>query len=86
MISKTNVEFSILTGVHNNLNPVLVSDGSDENLEIVVVEGELTPKNCRFINGYAPQEYRKSDDRIKFFARIEQEVIMAKLNGCMVCL
>ena len=72
---------SILTGVHNSLKPVIVSDGSDEEHEILVVEGELSEKNCRFINGYAPQEYSKTDKRIKFFARIEEEVVLAKLNG-----
>ena len=37
---------SILTGVHNSLSPVLVSDGSDEDLEIVVVEGEILVRIC----------------------------------------
>ena len=77
---------SILTGVHTNLSPVLVSDGSDEDLEILVVEGEISDRKCRFINGYAPQEYSKIDHRIQFFARIEQEVLMSLLNGCMVCI
>ena len=76
---------SLLTGVHKNLNPVLVSDGSEDEIEILVVQGEVSGKNIRFINGYGPQEYAASDDRIKFFARLEEEIILSKLNGCLTC-
>ena len=47
---------SLLTGVHHSLNPILVSDGSDKHLEILVVQGEIGERNFQFINGYAPQE------------------------------
>jgi hypothetical protein len=47
---------SILTDIHCSLNPVLISDGATENIEIIVVEGEMNEKKCRFINGYGPQE------------------------------
>ena len=75
----------MLTGVHKNLNPVLVSDGLEDNIEIIVVQGEVNGKQIRFINGYGPQEYAASDDRIKFFARLEEEIVLSKLNGCMTC-
>ena len=49
---------SILTGVHKNLNPVFISGGEDET-EILVVQGEISGVNIRFINGYGPQETAK---------------------------
>ena len=70
---------SILTGAHSDLNPVLISDGSEDDTEVLVIEGELGGKKCRFINGYGPQEYADVDTRIKFFARIEEEVVIAKI-------
>ena len=72
---------SILTGVENSLNPILISDGSDE-IEILVVEGEIGNRKCRFINGYGPQECADINKRIQFFAKLEEEVIKAVLHGC----
>ena len=46
---------SILTAVHENLNPVFISGGEDDT-EILVVQGQTTGINIRFINGYGPQE------------------------------
>ena len=42
--------------------------------------------NCRLINAYGPQEYEKIEGRIKFYARLEQEVINAKMFGNLVCI
>ena len=77
---------SLLTGVHSSLNPIMVSDGSDEDIEILVVEGEIEGRKIRFINGYGQQESANIDKRIQFFARLEEEIIKAKLNGAMVCI
>ena len=60
-----------------------MSDGLEDNIEIIVVQGEVNGKQIRFINGYGPQEYAASDDRIRFFARLEEEIVLSKLNGCM---
>ena len=43
-----------------------------------MIEGEINGKKCRFINGCGPQEYSDNDTRMKCFARIEEEVIIAK--------
>ena len=75
-----------MTGIHCSLNPVLISDVATENIEIIVVEGEMNEKKCRFINGYGPQESADVDTRINFFARLEEEIIKAKLNGSMICI
>ena len=77
---------SILTGVHESLNPIMVSDGSKEDVEILVVEGDVEERKCRFINGYGPQEYADVDKRVKFFSHLEEEVIKAKLQGALICI
>ena len=48
---------SIMTGIHKNLSPVFISGGED-NLEILVVQAKIGCFDCRFINGYGPQEYK----------------------------
>ena len=70
---------SILTGVHSSLDPIMVSDGSKEEVEILVVEGDIGDRKCRFFNGYGPQETASIDKRINFFAHLEEEIIKAKL-------
>ena len=77
---------SLMTGVHTKLDPIMVSDGTEDDVEILVVEGEIEGKKIRFINGYGPQESAELDKRVKFFAHLEEEVIKAKLIGALVCI
>ena len=77
---------SLMTGVHTKLDPIMVSDGTEEDVEILVVEGQIEGRKIRFINGYGPQESADLDKRIKFFAHLEEEVIKAKLIGALVCI
>ena len=79
------VQLSILTGVHKSLHPVFISGGEDDT-EILVVQAKIGKYDCRFINGYGPQEYQKIEDRIKFYARMEQEVINAKMFNNFICI
>ena len=37
-------------------------------------------------NGYGPQEYQSIEDRIKFYARLEQEIINAKMFDNLICI
>ena len=76
---------SILTGVHKNLHPVFIS-GGEENIEILVVQAKIGKYECRFINGYGPQEYQNFEDRVNFYARLEQEVINAKMFENLICI
>ena len=45
---------SLITGVHENLSPVLIFE--DNQLEILVVQVIISQYACRFINAYGPQE------------------------------
>ena len=65
---------SILTGIHKSLEPVFVS-GGEEDIELLVVQAKVGNNNCRFINGYGPQENQCFETRISFYAWLEQEVI-----------
>ena len=42
----------LLTAVHKNLNPVSISDDTEE--EVLVVQAKILNKNVRFINAYGP--------------------------------
>ena len=74
-----------MTGIHKNVSPMFISGGED-NLEILVVQAKIGCFDCRFINGYGPQEYENIEERIKFYARLEQEVVNAKLFNNLVCI
>ena len=55
----------LLTAVDQDLEPVLISDGGDEN-EILVVQANLGNQEIRIINAYGPQE----DEVEKFLAAV----------------
>ena len=74
----------LLTAVHKTLNPVCVSNDTEE--EVLVVETKLDGKKVRFINGYGPQDDDDEEVRHAFFNRIDIEVKRAKLSGCFICI
>ena len=55
---------SILTAIHTNLNPVYISGGED-CMEILVVQAKIGIFDCR---------YASAQDKIAFYARLDQEV------------
>ena len=73
---------SLLTAIHENLNPVFIS-GGENDMEILVVQAEVGVHKCRFINFYGPQEYADKVTKIEFFSRLDQEVKKAvERNHC----
>ena len=74
----------LLTAVHNNLNPVYINDGDD--VEVLIVEIEVSGLKVRLMNGYGKQEYDKEEDRTSFFNFLDLEIKSAKLSGALVCL
>ena len=72
-------------GVLKDLNPVWVSEGSDE-IEIMVVEFELSGLKIRLINAYGPQEKEKVSIKSQFWDRLDSEITQAESVGCAVIL
>ena len=72
----------LLTAVHKSLKPVSISE--DDDVEILVVEGNINDRKTRFVNGYGPQETCNDETREKFFKTIE--VKSSKLAGALVCI
>ena len=57
-----------------------------EEVEIIVVEGKIQERSCRFINAYGPQESAELNKRIQFYSRLEEEIIKAKMQNTLICL
>ena len=72
-------EHGSMLGVHESLQPVLVSEYSD-SFEMIVVEIKAS-KDVRVIVGYGPQENIPAGERMTFFATLEEEVVSAKMAG-----
>ena len=73
---------SLLTGVHENLSPVLIYE--NDILDILVVQIKIGNQIIRLINAYGPQEYDSQDKIIEFYSIIDQEVQNAKEEGCQI--
>ena len=75
----------LLTAVDEKLLPVLISTGKKDASEILVVQVKSENHSIRIINAYGPQEdtYNK-DDIFEFWQELEQEVMSAKDDGCLL--
>ena len=67
-------------GIHNALNPTLVSKYENE-FELICVEVVVAKREIRIITGYGPQEYWPDTLKLPFFHALEEEVIKAKNDG-----
>ena len=76
---RTKVKGGTAIAVHKSLKPMLIEEYSDE-FELLVVEIKLADKEVRVMSGYGPQENWRKDERIPFFAKLEEEVKKAKLH------
>ena len=73
----------LLTAVHKSLNPISVSEDTED--EVLVVQGNIGMNKVWFINGYGPQEGPKETNQ-SFFNRLDSEVKSAKLAGTLICM
>ena len=66
--------------------PVLTSTGENDEAEFITVQVKAGNHDIRIINAYGPQE----DDNIvkiyNFWEEIENEIISAKDNNCLILL
>ena len=76
---RTKVKGGTAIAVHKSLKPMLIEEYSDK-FELLVVEIKLADKEVRVMSGYGPQENWRKDERIPFFAKLEEEVKKAKLH------
>ena len=72
-----------MIGVHESLNPVLISS-YEEDFELIVIQTKIGNKVIRFITGYGPQEGWDESDKLPFFIALDQEVGKAHLEGISV--
>ena len=54
-----------MIGVHESLNPILISLYED-SFELIGVETKIGPKNKRFITRYGPQETWEEAEKLPF--------------------
>ena len=66
--------------VHMDLNPILISEHI-ELFKMLVVQVTVDNKDIRIITGYGPQENIEISKRMPFFAKLEEEVLSAKLGN-----
>ena len=72
---------SLMTGIHENLDPVLIYE--DVDMEILVVQIRVNNLSVRIINAYGPQEYAGHDKIISFYSTLDQIIKNAKFDGCL---
>ena len=71
----------LLTAVVRDLEPVLISDGGEEN-EILVVQANVGKHKIRIINAYGPQE-DEAEKSLSFWQQLEAETISADDENCL---
>ena len=54
----------LLTAADENLEPVLISTGKEENSEVLTIQIKAGKHNIRIINAYGPQEDVSSKEAI----------------------
>ena len=73
----------LLTAVNDNLSPMLISEGSEDE-EILVIQVVVGKYKTRIINAYGPQETDNQDKILSFWQEFEKQIINAKDEGCLV--
>ena len=69
-----------MLGIHDSLNPILISAYEDE-FELVVVETKIGQKYIRSITGYGPQETWEESEKLPFFIALDKEIGKAQLEN-----
>ena len=76
----------LVTAVDLNLNPVLITVGQEEDAEILTVQAKVGNHDIRIINAYGPQEDDGNNEVYKFWQGIEEEIVSAKDENCLIIL
>ena len=73
----------LLTAVDPFLNPVQI-ETINEEAEILTIQIEIHNRKIRIINAYAPQNDDAQQNRLNFWLGVEEEIISAKNENCMI--
>jgi hypothetical protein len=73
-------EHGTMMGVHVSLQAMLFSEYS-EKFEMLVVEVKISNKEVRVITAYGPQENVSIEERMPFFATLEEEIVSAYMSN-----
>ena len=76
----------LITAVDQDLEPVLVSTGEDDDAELITVQIKVGETHIRIINAYGPQEDDGQQKILNFWAEIENEIMKSKENDCLTVL
>ena len=76
----------LLTAIEEDLEPVLISTGEDEENEIITVQINVAGEAIRIINAYGPQEDENDQKILSFWTEIENEIVNSKENDCLTVL
>ena len=71
------------TAVDPSLNPMMISTKNEE-ADILTVQLEVNKQKIRLINGYGPQDDDNLQNRLNFWLGLDQEIISAKSESCLV--
>ena len=73
----------LLTAVDPDLDPVQIATRNEE-AEILTVQIYLNNQKLRIINAYGPQDDDIQQSKLNFWLGIEEEIISAKEESCMI--
>ena len=79
-IRKSKLKGGTMIGINVALQPVLVSEYSEE-FELLVVEITISKMQIRIISGYGPQENWEEQKKTPFFEALEAEIACAETEG-----
>ena len=74
----------ILLALHRSLEPVIVSEGNED--EVITVEAKLGSQRVRFITAYGPQETSPEAAKSSFYQCLDLEIKKVKVVGVSICI
>ena len=80
-LNRTGFGGGLLTAVHDDLAPVLVT--ADDEVELLVIQVKIGNKKVRIFNAYGPQE-NNTDESLNFWSTLEKEIIQSKQENCCI--
>ena len=80
VVNQDNGGGGLATFIHHSIEAVLVSEGNEE-AEFITVEANLGGMQVRLINAYGKQEKENVEKREKFFQKLDEEIVAAKLQN-----